>query len=816
MLTPYRVLDFTDHRGHLAGLMLAQLGADVILVEPPGGSSARQRVPFAEEGPERGPSLWHSAYNRGKRSVVLDPEGRQGRQQLEALAAQADILLWSGRPADLPFEIDEMLARHPSLIIGALTPFGLDGPKANWLATDLTLCAAGCQMALTGDTDRPPLRCGVPQAFAHGSGDLAVGVLMALNERARSGRGQLVDVSAQVSFLQSSFAYALNTAWSNAPLGRSGEGPNIGKFTLRWGYPASDGEVSITLLFGAAFKEFTPNLFRWIWEEGGCDEATRDKPWEELIVRLFDGREPVSELDRLGDVVAKFTSTRTKAELVAEARRRRVLLAPVATLLEVMATDHLAERGVWDQVPLAPGGKPYRHLGRFVVASGTPLRQLGPAPLLGADTGPVLAEAGGSKKESIPSEPREPRGRLWAEPDELPLEGLKVVDLTWSIAGPYVGRSLADFGATVVRVETQQKVDVTRTVMPLHPLDDEHPLECGGLFANSNAGKLGIELDLNTDAGREVLWDLLRWADVVIESFSAGAFTRMGFGYERVAAVNPSVIVLSSCLPGQTGCLDLPGYGNLSSAMFGFHFTTRWPDRPAAGPFGAYTDTVSPRFALAALLGAIDHRRRTGEGQYLDLSQVESSLHFLSPALLDAEVNGREFASLGNGDAEMAPHGVYQAIGNDRWVALACETDAAWEALAGEIGRADLGAMRLGERLARRDELDAVVAAWTAKFTPEEAERHLQALGVAAHQVQNSPECLADPQLAHRGHYVTIDHPFIGPVPVEGPRTRLSRTPGRVKRPGPMYGQHVYEVLTELLGYDEDRVADVAASGALG
>jgi crotonobetainyl-CoA:carnitine CoA-transferase CaiB-like acyl-CoA transferase len=290
----------------------------------------------------------------------------------------------------------------------------------------------------------------------------------------------------------------------------------------------------------------------------------------------------------------------------------------------------------------------------------------------------------------------------------------------------------------------------------------------------------------------------------------------MGFGYERIAAENPSVIVVSSCLPGQTGSLDLPGYGNLSSAMFGFHYTTRWPDRPAAGPFGAYTDTVSPRFTLAALLGAIDHRRRTGEGQYLDLSQVEASLHLLSPALLDAEVNGREFVSLGNGDVSLAPHGVYPVQGDDRWVAVVCVTDEAWASLATELGRGDLACLTLEERLARRDELDALVAGWTAGFGPEEAEGRLQAIGVAVHNVQNSAECLADPQLAHRGHYVTIQHPYIGPVPVEGPRVALSETPGRVGGPGPTYGQHGYEVLTGLLGYDDDRFAAAAAAGALG
>jgi crotonobetainyl-CoA:carnitine CoA-transferase CaiB-like acyl-CoA transferase len=814
MLSPYRVLDCTDHRGHLAGSMLAQLGADVVLVEPPGGSVIRRRPPLAADTSANGAelSLWHVAHNRGKRSVVLDLTEADQRQQFDRLAAGADILLWSGRPASLPFDLDELLARHPRLVIGVLTPFGLDGPKADWHDTDLTICASACQLALTGDTDRPPLRCGVPQGYAHGAADLAVGVLYALNERARSGCGQLVDVSAQTAYLQASFAYALNEAWQNAPLGRSGEGINVGPFMLRWGYPAADGEVSVTLLFGAAFKEFTPNLFRWIHEEGGCDEATRDKPYDELIVRLFDGREPIEELDRLARVVAQHTMGRTKAELLAEAQRRRVLLAPVATLREVMAHDHLAERGVWDLGPLVAGGSTeHRHVGRYVVASATPLHRLGPAPELGRHTAEVLGEERPRCAAPAPAD-----ALAGGAPDRPPLDGLKVVDLTWSIAGPYIGRGLADFGATVVRVETHERVDVTRTVMPLHPLSEQHPLECGGLYANANAGKLGIELDLHTDAGREVLWDLLRWADVVLESFSPGAFARMGFGYERIAAVNPSVIVLSSSLTGQSGSLELPGYGNLASAMFGFHFTTRWPDRPAAGPFGAYTDTVSPRFALAALLGALDHRRRTGEGQYLDLSQAEASLQFLAPALLDAEVNGHEHESLGNGDAAMSPHGVYPVRGEDRWVAAACEDDRAWAALAVELGLPELARLPLDARLARRDELDEHVARWTAPREAEDVVARLQAIGVAAHTVQNSADCLADPQLAHRGHYVTVQHPFVGPVPVEGPRVRLSRTPGRVGNPGPAYGEHAFEILGELLGYDGDRIAEVAAAGALG
>ena len=809
LLSPYRVLDCTDHRGPLAGMMLAQLGADVVSVEPPEGSSTRRLAPFLGDapGPER--SLWHWAYGRGKRSVALDLGDGGDRDAFDRLAAGADVVLVSGRPGQLPFDPHELSARHPHLVVGVLTAFGLDGPKSGWNDADLVVCAAGCQLAMTGDNDRPPLRTAVPQGFLHGAADLAVGATMALVERSRSGRGQVVDVSAQEAFIEASFAYSLNEAWKAPLIRRSGRGVDVGAFAIRWGYPAVDGEVSITLLFGPAFNEFTPNLFRWIHDEGGCDEATRDKPWEDYGTMLFAGEEPLSELERLGDVIAAFTSRFTRAELVDEARRRRVLLGPVATLGEVLDNDHLAARGFFDCVTQVDG-RSYRHPGRFLVASATPLRTLPPGSALGADTDALLAEA--PRAPAAAPAPADPttggRGDV--------LDGLKVLDLTWSIAGPYVGRGLADFGATVVKVESRHRVDVTRTVSPLHPGNDQHPLEGSGLFSNSNAGKLGIELDLRVAAARDILWDLIRWADVVVESFSAGAFSRMGFGYERLREVNPDVILLSSCLPGQTGTLELPGYGNLSSAMFGFHFTTRWPDRGAAGPFGAYTDTVSPRFALAGLLAAIDHRRRTGEGQHLDISQAEASLHLLAPALLDVEVNGREFEPLGNADLQLAPHGVYPTAGDDEWVAIVVQSDDEWCRLAAELARPDLADLGAAERIERRDELDAAVAGWTAGLTREAVQDRLQGMGIAAHRVQNSSECLADPQLHHRGHYVEPDHPLLGPLPVEGPRYRLSATPGQVRGHGPTYGQHTFEVLTEILGYDADAVADAAVAEAFG
>jgi benzylsuccinate CoA-transferase BbsF subunit len=354
---------------------------------------------------------------------------------------------------------------------------------------------------------------------------------------------------------------------------------------------------------------------------------------------------------------------------------------------------------------------------------------------------------------------------------------------------------LADFGATVVRVESRSRPDLARTTSPFHPAGERSPLEGSGLYANCNAGKLGIELDLSDPASRDVFWDLVGWADALVESFSAGAFARMGFGYEQLRAVNPRLVVLSSCLQGQTGSLEMPGLGNLTSALFGFTSTTGWPGRPPSGPFGAYTDVVSPRFGLAALLAALEHRERTGDGQHLDLSQAECSIHLQATALLDAEVNGRPFAARGNRDLVLAPHGVYPAGAPDTWVAIACATDADWRSLARWLERPDLAGLSVTERHERHDELDDLIARCTASRDAEALQNELQDLGIPAHQVQNSPECLGDPQLAHRGHYVTVAHPLLGPVLVEGPRFLLSRTPGHVRGAGPIYGQHADDVL---------------------
>jgi crotonobetainyl-CoA:carnitine CoA-transferase CaiB-like acyl-CoA transferase len=404
-------------------------------------------------------------------------------------------------------------------------------------------------------------------------------------------------------------------------------------------------------------------------------------------------------------------------------------------------------------------------------------------------------------------------------PNDLPLKDVKICDFMWVMAGPASTRILADYGATVVRIESPTRVDTARTLQPYH--GNQFGPDTSGLFANCNAGKFGISLDLGNPAARKVVYDLVRWADVVTESFSPKAMRAWGFDYDSLRKVNPSLIMLSSCLMGQTGPLaKIAGFGNMAAAIAGFTNLTGWPDRPPAGVFGAYTDYVAPRFTAVAILAALDHRRRTGQGQYIDQSQAECAIHFLGPAILDYTVNGRVEERVGNSDAAFAPHGVYPAAGDDQWVAIVCRDDDDWRRLCAAMENENLArdsryAAAAG-RLDHRDAIDASIAAWSGKLDRAAIESRLQLHGVPAHQVQDSADAYRDPQFVHRGHFVALDHPSLGKFTVEGPRAKLSRTPAAVRRAAPSLGQDNQHVLESILGYDETQISELVASGALG
>jgi benzylsuccinate CoA-transferase BbsF subunit len=393
---------------------------------------------------------------------------------------------------------------------------------------------------------------------------------------------------------------------------------------------------------------------------------------------------------------------------------------------------------------------------------------------------------------------------------ELPLADLKVLDFSWVGVGPITTKYLADHGATVVRVESHARLDVVRLGPPWH--DAKPGIEQSQFYASYNTSKYGIALDLSRSEARAIARRLAGWADVVVESFTPHVLRGWGLGWDDLRAANPRLVMMSTCLQGQTGPhAEYPGFGQLMAALSGFYEISGWPDRAPAPPYGAYTDFIVPRLAATALLAAIDHQRRTGEGQYLDVSQFEASLHFLAPALLELALDGTVARRDGNASDHAAPHGAYPCAGDDRWIALSVRGDTEWRAFCSVVehpewptdGRFTTHAARVAARAA----LDALVAGATAAYDVHDLTARLQAAGVAAGPVASALDLHADPVLAGWGFFQWLEHPARPPAPYEGHALRLAETPGRLRAAAPALGEHTALVFREVLGLSDAEIA---------
>ena len=397
LLGPYRVLDLTNERGLLCGQILGDLGADVVQVEPPGGSAARRIGPFYEDQADPNRSLFWWGFNRNKRGVTLDVARREGAAILRRLAERADILIESELPGTLAAHelgYDDLAKLNPKLVYVSISPFGQDGPKASYADADIVILAAGGPLSVTGDDDRPPVRVTVPQAYSHAAAEAAGAALIALHERHRSGLGQHVDVSAQQAVAIATQSNILSAAVGFPELTRVSGGARAGPLTFRFVYPAKDGFVSITFVFGSSVGRFTRRLMEWIHEEGFCDAATRDKDWIGYTELLFSGAESIAELERVKGIIATFTASKTKAELLRAASERDVLIAPVTRIDEVAASEQLAARGYWRDVEHPELGRSFRYPGPFVHCEAKPIAYRRRPPTVGEHNREIYAELG--------------------------------------------------------------------------------------------------------------------------------------------------------------------------------------------------------------------------------------------------------------------------------------------------------------------------------------------------------------------------------------------------------------------------------------
>jgi crotonobetainyl-CoA:carnitine CoA-transferase CaiB-like acyl-CoA transferase len=401
-LDAYRVIDFTNERGLLAGRLLADLGADVTQVEPPGGSSARRVGPFSPEGE----SMFWDAYAANKRGVTCDLDGPDGRQLALRLCAEADVVLESETPGVMTrrgLSYEDVRGVNSRVIYVSITPFGSDGPKARYADTDLILWAAGGPVGAHRDGDRSPLRISVPQAYLHAAADAACGALLALLERRRSGLGQHVDVSVMQSVTQATLSRILATAVgdpqgsmlvvadpedddSSRTLDQSGSGS--GTAGTKW--KVRDGYVAMHLALGPAAGRFTNNLFGWIREEGACDDRLAALDWREVPEQIAAGELGFDELERARGIVAEFLARRTKRELLEASLRRKLLAAPVLTVGDLAESPQFEARGFF--VELGEGERRRLLPGPFAHVSADAFVFRRPAPRPGEHNAEVFDE----------------------------------------------------------------------------------------------------------------------------------------------------------------------------------------------------------------------------------------------------------------------------------------------------------------------------------------------------------------------------------------------------------------------------------------
>jgi crotonobetainyl-CoA:carnitine CoA-transferase CaiB-like acyl-CoA transferase len=798
MLSPYRVIDLTNEMGILCGQMLADLGADVIQVEPPGGSTARQTGPWLDEvpGPER--SLFWWAYTRNKRGMVIDFENPADIEVLRELAATADFWIESeppGRMEALGLGYEDLAAINPGIVYISISPFGQMGPKAHWQATDLTQIAASGAGHLNGEGESPPVRVSAPQAHCHAGADAAVGALIAHFEKKRSGKGQHVDISHQQSLTLATMFRSLDIPLDEAKARRIAGGTYITGVFLPNRFELADGWVTLGPSMLPSTGHFMKRLMKWIAEEGFCGPDLVEENWGGIAFDMVAGKHRGERYLEAAERMTAFFATRTKAVVIEEAVKRRLLIAPILELGDMIESEQLASRNFLIALEKPEGEGTLRFPGPFARFGEAPIQYRYPPPQINEHGAAIRKEAAlRTTPVSFPSK----------NPGQRPLEGVKILDLFWVLAGPGSTRMLADYGATVIRVESTQHLDTLR-IIPPYQFGQPHP-EGSGAFQSANANKLGITLDLANEEGRKIALELAKWADVVTESFAPGVIEQYGLGWETLRRENPDLIMISSCLMGQTGpWRNFTGFGNLAANVTGFQPLASWPDRPPAGPYGAYTDFIGVRYNATAILAALEYRDRTGKGQYIDQSQAEAALHFLAPSFLAHTANANVPTHQGNTDTVFYPHDFYPCQGKDRWVAIAVRNDEEWHAVCALLNRPELR-----ERRGDSKTVDQAIAQWTAEQDAQAVATQLQACGVPAHPVLDTQDLYECPQLQGRDHFLEVEHDIYPTTTVEGSRLKYSRS--QTKRPNRAlnFGRDNREVLESILGYSPEEIAGLA------
>ncbi|HLI79613.1 MAG TPA: CoA transferase, partial [Candidatus Binataceae bacterium] len=709
--------------------LMADLGADVIKVEPPAGDWTRRYGPFPGNQPDPEKSGLFIYLNANKRGVTLDLATQKDRDALRSLLPNAHLLVHNVAPSRreaIGMASAKLSADFPQLIVAAISPFGDTGPYRNWNAYELNVANAGGWAFLSPGASEfpelPPLKAFGHQSDYQGGLHACLAGLAAYFHRIDSGKGQVVEVSEQECIAAMLEMNLMHYTYAGRETSRLGT-----RVVAPWKImDTADGHI-----LAVCVEE---DQWRRLVEFMGDPEWAHEEIFQDRLAR---GR----SADALSALMQEWVSEWKTQDLYHEAQRRRIPFAAVNEMKDLYANEHLAERDFLVELD-QPG------LGRIKMpgapskyASGWSIRT--PAPRLGQHNRELLDD------KNSPGVPvSQSRQTDASTTRELPLAGIRVLDFTWAWAGPFCTLQLAHLGAEVIRVESEKRVCVTRAIPPF--ADDVAGPNRAGYYNQYNQGKRSITMDLSKPEAIQLALEMARHCDVVTDNFAAGVMDRLGLGYAKIRAQRPDIVMLSMSGYGQTGPLkSYVSYGPPAAASAGFFSLSGYAGHGPSEIGISYADPNAGIFGAVAVMMALLHRKRTGRGQYIDQSQLETALALLPEGLMDYALNGTQPRRSGNRHVWMAPHNCYKATGDDdKWVSIAVGSESEWRALCEVIGQPALASdPRFRDAPSRKqneDALDDILTRWTRTRDRWDVTRELQRAGVAAFPSMSNKDLATD------------------------------------------------------------------------
>jgi crotonobetainyl-CoA:carnitine CoA-transferase CaiB-like acyl-CoA transferase len=772
--------------------LMADLGADVIKVEEPGGDRARQRGPFPDGIVDPEKSGLFLYLNTNKRGIMLDV--RQQKEELSRLVIWADLLIHNYTPAqmvELGIDYNILRALNPRLVMCSITPFGLTGPYKDYKAYELNLTHGGGWAWLSpGASDRPdlpPLKAFGQQADFQGGLAAATAALAAYYHALETGEGEHIDLSVQsyiASFLEQNVIYYTYMGRVASRLGQRQIYP--------WGlYECQDGLIFLIAGEDDQWQRLLELMGNPEWAGWEIFKDLRNRAKNQDVLKMY-----------LDDWMKKWKVE----DLFRTGQAKRICFAPVFTMAQLAKQEQLHCRNFF--VPVThPCTGTLTHLGPPYQLDEPWWRIRRPAPLLGEHNKEVLSThsvISSSQSPAPNTQPPTPSTRL-------PLAGVRVADFTWVWAGPYCTMHLAHLGAEVIKIESQARVDVTRRLRT-HPSGMKYGVNRSGLFNQWSLGKKSILLNFAKPEGIAIAKALIQRSDVVVENFATGVMDKLGLSYEELKKIKPDIIMASISGYGHTGPLcNYMGYGPAIAPLTGLSSLTGYAGGPPQEVGISYGDPNAGINAAVALCAALAARKRTGKGQYIDVSLWESMAVLVPEGWMDYVMNGVELPRVGNRDSWMAPHNCFRCAGEDEWMSIACGTDEEWQALCRAIGQPQLATdtrfRTARDRKANEDELERLLTAWTEQRDRWEVTRILQAAGVAAFPSMSSKDLVEDPHLNERGFFARLPHPEVGVRTHSGIPWLLTNAPNGVRASAPLLGQDTDQVMRDVLGYSDQEIA---------